>query len=229
MIKDWSKLSYEELNDLSDEQIEFYKKLIYAQNGIKFPEKPKEVDEINIPKDKTVYLINNVGSSYNGICFESLEEAKNVVDVLKRCKSLGHIEHKTDRYFELGTPRDYYNNTIDFNITTEEVYSKEKYLEVQETLSIYKNLKKQYDEDKKHYEEIYSKAIEVTQTFIDKLNEARKIINHRKAISDKYYLDYLPLADNNEEIAMNFLKKAYTVSEEDELYVKNHKEDYVEL
>lgn len=229
MIKDWSKLSYEELNDLSDEQIEFYKKLIYAQNGIKFPEKPKEVDEINIPKDKTVYRINNVGDSYRGICFESLEEAKTIVDALKRCKTLGHTEYKTDKYFELGTPRDYYNKPTDFNITTEEVYSKEKYLEVQETLNTYNNLRKQYDKDKKAYEEIYSKAIEVTQTFIDKLNEAREIVNHRKDVSDKYYLDYLPLANNNEEIAMNFLKKAYTVSEEDELYIKNHKEGYVEL
>ena len=31
-MKDWNKLTYEELNNLSDEQIEFYKKLLYAQS-----------------------------------------------------------------------------------------------------------------------------------------------------------------------------------------------------
>lgn len=226
-MKDWDKLTYEELNDLSDEQIEVYKKLLYAQNGIRFPEEPKEIDTVNIPKNKTVYLIEHLGTSYSGISFGSLEEAKKVVDVLKTCKSLGHIEHKTDKYFELGTPKDYYGKPVDFNITTEEVYSKEKYLEVQQTLNTYKKLREQYIKDKEEYNEICSKAIEVTQKFIDKLEEARELICHRKNLSDRYYLDYLPLTDGNSKIAMNFLKKAYTVSEEDEAYINKHKEDYI--
>ena len=226
-MKDWSKLTYEELCNLTDEQIEFYKKLIYAQNGIQFPEKPKEIDTVNIPKDKTIYCINNIGNSYNGICFGSLEDAKFIVDALKKCKTLGHIESKTSKYFELGAPKDYYGDTQDFNISTEEVYSKEKYLKVQETLNTYAKLRNQYSKDKDNYEKVYSKAIEVTQDFIDKLEEARELISHRKKLSSKYYLDYLPLADNNSEIAMNFLKKAYTVSEEDEAYINKHKEDYI--
>ena len=226
-MKDWNKLTYEELNNLSDEQIEFYKKLLYAQNGVRFPERPKEIDTVNIPKDKTIYIVEHLGSSYSGISFGSLEEAKKVVDVLKTCKSLGHIESKTDKYFELGTPKDYYGKHIDFNIKTEEVYSKEKYLEVQETLNTYKKLREQYNKDKEEYDKIYSKAIEVTQEFIDKLEKARELISHRQRLFNKYYFDYLPLADNNSKIAMGFLKKAYTVSEEDEYYINKHKEDYI--
>ena len=60
-MKDWNKLTYEELASLNDVQIDIYKKLLYAQNGIQFPEKPKEIDEVNIPKDVTAYKIEHLG------------------------------------------------------------------------------------------------------------------------------------------------------------------------
>ena len=99
MIKDWQKLSEEELNNLSEKEVEFYKKLLYAQEGIEFPEKPKEIDSINIQPDKTVYMVSFLDDIY----FEELGEAKVVIETLKKCKTLGHINKKNwskETYFE---------------------------------------------------------------------------------------------------------------------------------
>lgn len=225
-MKDWNKLTYEELASLSNEKIEIYKKLLYAQNGIQFPEKPKDINEVNIPKDAIVYKIEHL----NELLFGSLDEARAVVDAIKKCKTIHHIEYAgnySNTYVTTGYPVDYYKNAINLEINTQTYYSKEKMLECQETLDAYRKLRTKYEEDKKAYENINAKAIEVTQDFLDKLSEAREIISHRNSLTRKYYLDYLPLSDNNYEIAMNFLKKAYNVSEEDEKYINNHKKDYI--
>lgn len=221
-MKKWQELTTEELANLTDEQIDKYKKLMYAEEGIQFPEKPKEIDEVNIPTDLTVYKISGI-SSYDGPVFGSLDEAKKVLECLNSCSSFGHIESKnSEQYFDLGTRRDYFGKNQPLEINTTQVYSKEKYLEVQDTLVQYKNLREQYKKDKEHYEEIYNKAIEATEEFCEAINNAKSIMYHRENLASKYYRDYLPLADNNSEIAMNFLKKAYTVSEEDEQYILNN-------
>lgn len=221
-MKKWQELTTEELANLTDEQIDKYKKLMYAEKGIQFPEKPKEIDKVNIPEDLIVYKIYGL-SSYDGPVFGSLDDAKKVLECLNSCKSLGHLESKnSEQYFDLGTRRDYYGKNEPLEINTTQVYSKEKYLEVQDTLVQYKNLREQYKKDKEHYEEIYNKAIEATEEFCEAINNAKSIMYHRENLASKYYCDYLPLADNNSEIAMNFLKKAYTVSEEDEQYILNN-------
>ena len=71
MAKDWQKLSEEELNNLSEKEVEF-------------PEKPKEIDSINIQPDKTVYMVSFLDDIY----FEELGEAKVVIETLKNVKLL---------------------------------------------------------------------------------------------------------------------------------------------
>ena len=71
MAKDWQKLSEEELNNLSEKEVEF-------------PEKPKEIDSINIQPDKTVYMVLFLDDIY----FEELGEAKVVIETLKNVKLL---------------------------------------------------------------------------------------------------------------------------------------------
>ena len=222
MVKDWQKLSEEELANLSEKEVEFYKKLLYAQEGIEFPEKPKEIDSINIQPDKTVYMVSFLDDIY----FEELGEAKVVIETLKKCKTLGHINKKDwskETYFELGTPIDYYGNHKTIDVTTKNCYSKESYLKSEETINTYDRLRKKYEQDKNNYERVLEKAIKITEDFTNKLEDARENIARRKRLSSKYYLEYLPLADNNEEIAMGFMKKAYIISEEDEKYIKTHK------
>lgn len=222
-MKDWDKLTIEELAALTDEQVEIYKKLLYAQNGIRFPVEPKEPNTINIPKDKTVYRINLIGFD---ILFGDFQEAVHVSNFLKNCKSVCHFEYTNtwqNRYIVEGTPKDYNNNNIEFTVEAEEAYSKKKFLEVQENLNTITKLNEQYSEDKSEYDETVRKAIEVTQDFLDKLDEARNTIARRKTLTFKYYNDYLPLAENNGDIAMSFLEKAYCLNDDDKAFILSHK------
>jgi hypothetical protein len=222
-MKDWDKLTIEELAALTDEQVDIYKKLLYAQNGIKFPVAPKEPGVVDIPRDLTVYHIELLSSE---IYFSSFEEAVKVSNFLKTCTSIGHYEYAkryTDRYFVNGTPRDYSGNNRQFEVSAVDMYSEQKFLEVQENLNIINKLKEQYDKDKKEYEDVTRKAIEVTQDFLNKLDEARNIIARRNTLAFKYYTDYLPLAENNGDIAMSFLEKAYALSDDDKQFILSHK------
>lgn len=222
-MKDWDKLTIEELAALTDKQIETYKKLLYAQNGIAFPVEPKEPNAINIPKDKTVYRINLVGPD---ILFADFEEAVRVSNFLKNCKSVCHLKYTNNwqnRYIVKGTPRDYNNNNQEFRIEAEEAYSEKKFLEVQENLNTINKLNEQYTKDKAEYDKTLKQAIDVTQDFLDKLDEARNIMARRNSLTFKYYNEYLPLAENNKDIAMSFLEKAYSLSDEDKEFILSHK------
>ena len=48
-------------------------------------------------------------------------------------------------------------------------------------------------------------------------------MEHRRSMCYKFYNDYMQIAENNTKIAISFLKKAYTISEADEKYIKANK------
>ena len=227
-MKDWKLLTDEELAALTEKEVEFYKKLLYAENGIKLVEKPNEPEQLKEPFDLRVYYIKGIANYYSdNIVFAKLEEAQEVADLLKRCKSLGRTESASNtgyenRYFEVGLKENVYDRESPYTVLTKDVYSKEKYLEMQSQLVAYKNMRQQYEKDKKEYEENNTKAIEVTKDFFDKLTEARNKVERRNHLTSKFYNDYLPLAENDYQIAMSFMKKAYNISEDDEAYIKNN-------
>lgn len=230
-MKDWTKLTEEELASLDNKQVETYKKLLYAENGIKLLEKPCEPEQLKEPCDMTIYYVKGISSSYgDNWGFASLDEAKDFIEYLKKCKSLGHTESNdkcgyNNKYFEPGLKETYgwYDKESPFTIITKEVYSKEKFLQMQSQMVAYENLKKVYDKDKKEWDANHTAAIEVTKDFYDALNEARNNIRRKKMLTNMFYNDYLPVAESNEDMAMTFLRKAYpTITDADEQYIRTH-------
>jgi hypothetical protein len=223
-MKDWTKLNDEELAALTEEQVEFYKKLLYAENGVKILPQPKEPEDLIEKPDLTIYSIDGLEGMYSSnsyLKFTNYEDAKRVLDLLMNCKSLGYQAYNSScgydkMYFQSGS-----RGTL--SISTTIVYSKEKYLEMQTQMSVLQNLKKQYEKDKKEYDTNQSLAIKVTEEFMEKLNDAKNKIERRQLLCTKFYNDYLPIAENNYDVAMNFLKKAYEISKDDENYINEHK------
>ena len=224
-MKDWKLLNEEQLAALTDKEVETYKKLLYAENGIKMLVKPNEPESLIEPCDMTVYFIEGLG---DGLVFKSLEVAKDFVSTLKEAEGIGHLRYESNtgynnNYFESGMRSKYsLGDENPYNIKTKEVYSKEKFLEMQSQIVAYENMKKVYDKAKKEYEKENSRAIEVTQEFYDTLNNARNTIARRKELTDWFYGEYMPIADNVYHVAMKFMKKAYNISDDDEIYIKNN-------
>lgn len=224
-MKDWKLLTDEELAALTDKEVEFYTKLLYAQNGVKMLDIPEEPKVIKEPYDLRVYYIKGVTDYFgNNMVFIDLKEAEKIVDILKQCKTLGHNDYEVNvgsenKYFEAGLSL---KDNDCFAIIPKDVYSKAKYLEIKNSVVEYENAKKKYKADREEYDKNHAKAIEVTQEFFFKLNGARDRMARRKELVVKFYNDYMPLAENAYRVAMGFLKKAYDISEDDEAYIKNN-------
>lgn len=222
-MKDFDKLTNEEISNLTDEQIAIYKKLCWAQHGIKFPIKPNEPECVEEEKpDLTAYYINELGQER---LFLSLEEAKEVVSVLNKCKSYGRQDYNrsvgySQKFFQPGFERNYYGNEEkSLTIQSIQIYSKELFNSMVTNLQINNKLREQYQKDKSEYEKVLSTATELTAEMDEKILAVRSDFERKRSLTYKFREDYLPLAENNEEVAMNFLAKAYTLSEEDKEYI----------
>lgn len=220
-MKDYKELTTEELVNLTDEQIEQYEKLICAENGIKMLNKPVEpISDVDETKNLEIFKVNGFGSS---LYFGNMDEAKEVMNCLKGLSTAGTTRYFADRkYFEVGTEKDYNNRPVDISISSEMVYTKDKAIEIENALKGYKESKKKYDIDIKEYNEAYEAKEEAIKEFKDLYEEACRIMHYRRTLTRIFYDDYLPIAEWNENIAMDFLKKAYDVSKEDEEYILNN-------
>ena len=221
-MKDWKILTEEELDALTSEQVDMYVKLICAEKGIQLVCKPEEVHIEPINPDKTVYQLNAI----NSIVFGDLTEAEKVAEILKNCKSLGHTDYKgnyNEKYFVPGTPKDYTDRPSTFEVSNFDVYSPETYDKVQKTLAENNAATEKMLQMQKEYEKNSSARDEAIEDFFKALKKAREAMGHRRSMCYKFYNDYMQIAENNTKIAMGFLKKAYTISEADEEYIKANK------
>lgn len=218
-MKNWKELTTEELANLTDKQIEQYKKLICAENGIRMLQEPQEpVKSENLNKDCEVYAIPRTN-----LYFSDFNEAKEILASLKKMKSLGTVKYLSDReYFETGLIG-YDDRPVDLIVSTELRYSKKKANEIEAEIEKYNQALNKYEQELREYCTNKEAINEAVKEFLSLYEESVEIMDKRKELVYLFYKEYLPLADNNTEIAMGFLKKAYAVSEEDEEYIKLHK------
>lgn len=219
-MKEWQKLTDEELASLTEEQVEQYEKLLLCQNGIKMLERPEEPIKPVFEKDCEVYLIKGLSISLG---FTDIKEALETVEFLKSKKTLGKLQYTSDIIiFKLGPDTDYNNNSLEIGLESSKVYSEKEAYNIKVTLNDYKIAKAEYDEKYRTYCEVQEQAEKVTEPFFAAHSDAINIMNKRIEYTNLFYRDYLPLAEGNVTTAMNFLKKAYCISEEDEKYILNN-------
>lgn len=220
-MKDYKELTTKELADLTEEQVEQYEKLLLCQNGIKILEKPEEPDKPIFEKDCDVYSIT--GLSISNLAFTDAKEALETVEFLKSKKTLGKLQYSSDIIvFKLGPDKDYNNNPLEIGLESKRVYSEENASDIKVILDDYKTAKAEYDEEYRVYCEVQEQVEKATEPFIKAHLEAIDIMNKRIKFTNLFYKDYLPLAGGDKIVAMNFLKKAYDISKEDEEYILNN-------
>lgn len=219
-MKDFEKLTDEEIYNLTEEQILVYKKLLWAENGIQFPVKPNEPEAVEVEQpDLTIYRIRELGDS---ICFLSIEEAKKMVDLISSLKTYGHTGYESKvgygtLFVNPGFANHYGRDPL--GIVSEQVYSKELFNSIATNLQTIRRMKEQYEKDLSEYDKVLSTATELTVDMDDKILSVRELFRKRFFLLSKFRDDYLPLAENNEEVAIRFLCKAYTISDDDKNYI----------
>lgn len=219
-MKNWKDLTVEELASLTDKELDMHIKLILCNNGVKNIEKPEKPVKPSYDKDcNTVYSITNL-STY--LAFTDINEAIETVKFLKSRKTSGRLQYTSGMsvpIFKTEPEKDYHGDCIEIGIMSNKALYEDKELDIKDALDKYKKDKSKYDLELEYYEDYKEKAEEFCKPFMKAREEAVEIMNIRTRLKNIYYKDYLPLAEGNKKLAMNFLKKAYSISEEDEKYI----------
>ena len=221
-MKKINELTEKEILNLSEEEIQKMIKLRLAEEGIKIMDLPKKPELFEITKpDTIVYQITALGES---ISFADINEANSVLDLLLKCSSIGRVDYDYNKlgsdykYFEKGKTMRYYDSN-GLEIKSLSVYSMKLYAEITDFAVQNKKMQEQVEKEIKEYNEINAECSDIISEIRERVSDVKTKYDRLNTLIFKLKNDYLPLADNNQEIAMNFLKKAYSISNEDEIYI----------
>lgn len=216
-MKKITEMTEKEVLGLTNEQLELMVKLEMAEQGVKILDRPTEPDyQKETPKDGVAYNIN-------GCTYYALDEkiAKEIGAVIEKHKnSLFNYSYRSGDYNDkIIKPIDSYSLPHIGSISKEEYYTDAVTLAVRDIKKANKELKEAYEELLKEYNQAQEGKSEI----------AGSIYGVFRQVSQKYYdfdilrsryNEYLDLADQNYDVALKFLKKAYSVSDEAEEYIK---------
>ena len=112
-MKVFKELTNEEVYKLTPADIVLYKKLAMAQAGVKFPVEPTKPEIEKVEPDVMVFTIDGISDKWNGLCFESIEDARDFALFLKKAKGIcyqrndGSYDYST-KYLQTGLPLDWH-------------------------------------------------------------------------------------------------------------------------
>lgn len=209
-MKNFNDLSNQELSELNETQVSAYIDVELAKQNITKPTNRKNdfpvfVKEENAPeRDAVIYCVND-------LCFSDAEEAQQLVTFLR-----GKNLYRSDYDWNTGSQYKYVNkHEKQFNVSTEDLYSKKKYESIKGLLqAIEENKKKKASEEKDEFADIvdyeaYDLAVAEVKR---KVREAIIYIGKIKEIALEYK-KYLSITDV-EEKAIQTLFTVYNVTDE---------------
>lgn len=201
--------SQEELVNLTDDEKQTLFLLECAERGVPLPDtipaympSPDERDDLK--EDMTIFSIAIGRYSSDKAYFKSLEDAQEVVKLIK--SKATHVDHDyrndSSKYFLSDKDVD------EFSIETTKVYSQNKYNEVKEELSVYEKQKGVVDANNRRRSESMKKQEEVMTEIDNAIYEAQRVISRTaelKTLFDKYK----KMANGDYDIAVRFLLNAH--------------------
>jgi hypothetical protein len=220
-MKDFKKLTHKELIKLTEEKLGNYVKLELANQGIPFLDHPKEPEYEAI---KEPDLILYTAAFLNVYCTDEkvINQINNILFNNKtKLKKIGYEYGKNKIEY---TKKDLKENSWDEEISNKSisktVYSDELYYEIKTIVD--RNAKKllNHEDNLAKWEEIQHQINDVKAEIYDKYNEAiQKEYENNQTINK--FKEYLKLSNNDKTIALNFLKKVYTIDKETEKMLLN--------
>ncbi len=226
-MKKINEMTEQEILALSEKDIQNMIKFRMMEEGIKVIDKPKKPKLFEIePADQKVYVIPIL----NGYAFTDFAEAQKVADALKEAKSFRKVDFDWDK---LGSNVKYlekkdrytYDDAGDFGISEICVYSNKLYASIVDFAAQNKAMNKQVEKDMKAYDDAYAAASDITLEIRGRVTEVREKYERLERLMRSFANDYYPLSDNNEEMAMKFMSKAFTLTDDEEKYILEHYKD----
>jgi hypothetical protein len=218
-MKKITELTEQEILALTNEDILTMIKFRKAEEGVKFiPAPPKpELFEIE-PPDMVVYSCELLGT----FAFTSVNDMEELVSFIKSKQGKVNVDYNygvLDSNFKFATEKLCKYSADWSEIKSQKVYSVALYNQIVDKAKQNKKMQEEYD---KAYKE-YCASIDDSKWIEDEIND------RVRQVRDKYYElnnhccrfknDYMPLANNDETVAMNFMDRAYHLTDEQKEYV----------
>jgi len=197
-VKRIDEMNKEEILALKDEEITTLIDLECAYEGIPLlPDCPSKPEVINHEKDLAAYEIA-------GYYFLTSEEAGKVLEVIQSADTYIKDGWNDDAQLKKIKDGDYCCPKIE----TRKFYSSQKLSEIKNELEENKQLIVAYENKKHNYDDILEKRKKVADKVCSIIDEVTEDQAKQQLYSEEFNR-YLKLANNNQEVAMNFLLKAY--------------------
>lgn len=201
-----------EILALTDDQIEKIVKYRKAEEGVVLMEKPIEPEYEQEPnKDISLYT----SSWLNWIFFESSSIVQELNSYFEKLIDSSYKSRYGNEPKKISSLTSWEKDEATIQLKTDTYYSAN-------ILEVAEQIKKRNDEKRRNYERLqkdYDGYIEDAKWIIeevwDKIFEIRRKYE-RISVLQNSYSEYKILADGNEEIAMNFLKKAHVITSDEE-------------
>lgn len=221
-------MTEQEVLSLTDEDIQKMQKLAMAKAGIAIMDEPKVPELFDItPPDlvvSTVYMIGDM------VGFTDPVEAVAFVKFLKDAKSLVRVDYD---YNKAGSAYKYARDarfkekeyhTDPLEVKTQTAYSLPLYNELCDYMTQNRAMRDQEKKDRELYENSLRDASGIISEIRDRWVEVCGKYERLNGLCDRFTRDYLPLADNDRTVAMNFMAKAYSLSDEERGYILSNTE-----
>lgn len=226
-MKKINEMTEQEILALSEQDVQNMIKFRMMEEGIKVIDKPKKPELFEIePADQKVYIIPVL----DGYAFTDFAEAQKVADALREAKSFRKVDYdwnKLGSNFKYLEKKDRYtyNNEGDFSISEISVYSSKLYANIVDFAAQNKAMQKQVEKDMAEYDNAYAAASDITLEIRSRISEVREKHERLERLMHSFANDYYPLSGNNEEMAMKFMSKAFTLTGDEEKYILEHYKD----
>ncbi len=203
-MKHIQDMSDEEILKLNQEDINNLIQLRYAEEGVKLMQPPVEPTKHVFEPDLKRYEVND-------IYFLTFEDAAAFVAAMRKGE-------ETSYEWKVGSEYKYLKELNSYRTDIKEVgvFSKEKYLQVKDQLTLDTQAQENYKQMKKEYEECLENSAWIREEVNGRVQEVWDRHNRLEDLR-RQFTTYLKLAEGNTDIAINFLTKAYGELSADDL------------
>ena len=197
-MKRIDEMKKEEILALTEGEIASLIDLECAYEGIPLlPECPKKPELVKHEKDLTAYEVA-------GYYFLNPEEAGRVLEVLQSTAAYVKDGWGEDAGLKRVSDADFYSPKVE----AKKFYSQTKLAEITKDLEENKRVLAAYEKEKERYDRILKDRTKVADRVTAVINEVVETEEDRQFYEAEFNR-YLVLANNNKEVAMNFLLKTY--------------------
>lgn len=223
-MKGITEMTEQEILALTEEDVQKMIKLRMMEEGIKIMDKPKipELFEIE-PADIQYFSIPFL----DGFAFTDINEATKVAEILKSAKSLRKVDYDWNKLgsdYKFLKKSERYKFNGNFDIISGWAYSDELYAKISNFAAQNKVMKEQAAKDQKEYDEKMQEASGIISEISGWVKGVKVKYERLNRLTYKFATDYYPLSDHNEDMAMKFMAKAYSFTDEEKEYIlQNYK------